>query len=606
MMNLIRYSGNWGYILTVLGLVVLFLSLRTAGRLLKAPPPDPRVLREDLNSLLFWGGVAAIIGFLGQCQGAYLALEVIFQATEISPAVVAEGFVISFVPTLFGLGILGYSLSAWGCLRLLASGSPKGWEAPVAFFIGFPILLSGCSGGGQPQGPLELTRGVWSLDAGPDEFLWEFAEGAEGYTCLVHDMVGATKLNETPCLSAELEGSSITVSMDTGVRLMGEMEPDRGRIVGALHYTDGSELEVELPWRSRDEYPALLALGTEDGSSYSYAPPPDRGDGWPVSSAAAEGIDPQALEATVMAISRGEAGILHSLLVARHGRLVFEEYFHGYEPDDLHHLASCTKSISSLLAGLAIQWGSIPGVEVPLLSFFPEMGETAGSGWEDLTLEHLLTMSMALDWSPQEAESLHGSGPEFFQKILSRSVSGVPGEDWAYVSANVNLLAGILHRATGKHAGAFAREALWGPLGIQRWNWDGLKTDGYNLMDGSLRLLPRDMGKIGQLVLGKGVWNGHRVVEEDWIQKSTTRHLEAGEEATGYGYLWWQMEAKMSGAESIPVILANGWGSQFISIVPSLDLVIVTTGGNEYNGKHLAPGELVERILLPGVNGAET
>lgn len=605
MPNLIRLSGSWGYILALLAIVVLFLTLRAVGRQMRRSSPSPRVLREDLNGLLFWGGVAAIIGFLGQCQGAYLALEVIFQAAEISPNVVAEGFVISFVPTLFGLGILGFSVAAWGCLKLLASGRPGAAGAPLFLLLTLPILLAGCS---EDQGEgvqLALTPGLWSLEAGQDEFLWEFAEGDEGLSCLVHDMVGTRKLNETPCLTAEGEGSRVSVSMGTGVRLVGELQDGPKRIVGKLLYLDGSELEAELPWHPREDYPSLLPLVSTDGS-YSYRPPEERGDGWPVSSATEEGIDPQALEETVAAISRGEAGVPHSFLVFRHGRLVFEEYFHGYGPEDLHRLASCTKSVSSLLTGLAIQRGAIPGVDTPVMDFFPEHRDALGDGWESLTLDHLLTMSMALDWSHEEAETLHGSGPEFFRRILSRSVSGSPGEDWAYVSANVNLLAGVLHKATGQHAEAFAQEALFRPLGIERWNWEGQKTDGYNLMDGSLRLLPRDMGKIGQMVLDRGTWNGQSVADEAWIRASTDWRLDADDGTQGYGYLWWRMEAEPPGGSTTPVILANGWGSQFIAIFPDQDMVVVTTGGNEYNGKHLAPAGILERMLLPGVKVAGT
>ena len=105
---LIRLSGLYGYILSLLALVVLFVTIRAT----RIP-------------LLFWGTVAGVMGFLGQCDGSYRAVSIILQAHEISAAVVAEGFVISFVPTLFGLGILGFSVAAWGCLRLLARAPAK-------------------------------------------------------------------------------------------------------------------------------------------------------------------------------------------------------------------------------------------------------------------------------------------------------------------------------------------------------------------------------------------------------------------------------------------------------------------------------------------------
>lgn len=312
-------------------------------------------------------------------------------------------------------------------------------------------------------------------------------------------------------------------------------------------------------------------------------------------------MNPEILESLVEAVAEGEAGILHSLLVAKGGRLILEEYFHGFGRQDLHHLASCTKSIASLLVGLAIGEGSISGVGALVADFFPEIRDGKGSGWDGLTLEHLLTMSMALDWTREEAANVHGTGPDFFRRVLLRSVSGTPGEDWAYVSANVNLIAGILYSATGMQAEAYAVRSLFQPLGIETWNWDGLRTDGFNLMDGSLRLLPRDMARVGQMVLDGGRWSDRQIVDEDWVRKSTSPHLATGDSPEGYGYLWWTTEREGPGGERIPVILANGWGSQFIFIFPSKDLVVVTTGGNEYNGKHMNVAELLGRLLVPAL-----
>jgi len=377
----------------------------------------------------------------------------------------------------------------------------------------------------------------------------------------------------------------------------GQVDGSGKKISGHLLYPDGSEMEVRLPWRPRDAYPALLPLPSM-GRPYFYAPPPDRGDGWTVASADDVDMDPQALEGLVNAVVRGEAGVPHSLLVARHGRLVLEEYFHGFGAEDLHRLASCTKSVSSLLVGLAIQHGTIEGAHARLADFFPEDRSVLGEGWESLTLEHLLTMSMALDWDQEGAENLHGTGPEFFRRVLTRRVSGTPGADWAYVSANVNLLAGVIHRATGMHADAFAEAKLFQPLGIRSWNWEYMKTGGFNLMDGSLQLLPRDMARIGQMVLDGGRWEGRQIVDEGWITATTTHHLDTGEWAAGYGYLWWLMTASVGEEHPVPAVLANGWGSQFIAVFPSLDMVVVTTGGNEFNGKHLAVAEALVQYLL--------
>jgi len=602
MPSLILLSGPYGYFLAFLALVVLFISLRASWCILRDPALSPQVVRDHLNGLLFWGGVASILGFLGQCDGAYRAVSAILYATEISPSVVAEGFVISFVPTLFGLGILAFAVSAWASLRLLARGRTTTIPGRGILLL-LVLLLFGCSERSRDSAdptPDALTRGVWSLEAGADEFLWEFAGDGEDLTCLVHDVVGGKKMNETPCVTASYQDGRVAVVMDTGVRLEGDVDGSGERISGHLLYPDGSEMEVRLPRRPRDTYPALLPLSSVP-DPYRYAPPPDRGDGWNVASADDVEMSPQALEGLVNAVVRGEAGVLHSLLVARHGRLVLEEYFHGFGADDLHRLASCTKSVSSLLVGLAIQHGAIDGVHARLSDFFPEDRSVLGAGWERLTLEHLLTMSMALDWNPDEAENLHGTGPEFFRRVLARRVSGTPGADWAYVSANVNLIAGILNAATGMQAEAFAEANLFQPLGIRRWNWEYMKTGGFNLMDGSLELLPRDMARIGQMVLDGGRWEGRQILEEGWITATTTRHLGTGTWAEGYGYLWWLTAAPDAQGRPVQAVFANGWGSQFIAIFPTLDLVVVTTGGNEFNGKHLAVSQALGQYLLPSL-----
>jgi CubicO group peptidase (beta-lactamase class C family) len=463
------------------------------------------------------------------------------------------------------------------------------------------LLISGCGGdlpGQQP--PASIEDGVWVLEVGADHFLWDFSTSPGSLACTVYVLQGGVKLNETPCVTASLDGSALTVSMDTGVQLEGQVELGRGRIQGHLVYPDGTRNPVDLAADSLEAYPLLNPRVGAEGP-YAYRIPEDLGDGWTPAPAGAEGIPPRALEKLVASVDRGEMGVLHSLLVARHGHLVLDEYFHGFGPRDIHRLASTTKSVSGLLVGLAIQEGAISSVDTPLLAFFPEARDAAGEGWEHLTLEHLLTMSLALDWSPQEAQNLHGTGPEFFQRVLSHSVVGRPGQDFEYVSANVNLLAGVLHQATGEHAEAFAERALFGPLGIDSWDWSGSEAQGFNLMDGSLRLLPRDMAKLGQLALDGGRWQGEQILDETWIREATSTHIQVPPGPEGYGYLWWTREATGPGGTLVPAFFANGWGSQFIMVFPSLDLVVVTTGGNEYNGKHMRTAEAVVRYLLPEV-----
>ncbi len=591
---LIRMSGPWGPALLVLGGVVLVLAVH-AGLTAAAGGGAARA-RAGANTLLFWGVASVVLGFLGQCTAAYLALSAILSAPEISPAVVAEGFAVSFLPTLMGMAIFAFAAVVWGCLRFLPARG--GHPAPALLLL--PLLLAGC-GAGSAQGPTAIGQGVWAFASPPSVFLWEFAQGADGsLACVVHDVQGGLKFMETPCASTSLTGDSLSITMPNGVGYAGRVELGRGRIEGRILYPGGGGMEAPLRWEPREESPTLWAAAPDAGA-YVYRAPRDTGDGFPVAEAASAGIDPAALARTVEAIRAGEAGFLKSLLVARGGSLVLEEYFHGYGANDLSPIQSCTKSVSSLLVGVAIGEGRIAGVGAPLLDFFPSERAGAAAGWEELTLENLLTMSLALDWSPEEAENLHGAGPGAFRTILARRVAGRPGTDWAYVNMNANLLGGVLRQATGEHADVFARRALFEPLGITTWDWEWGKEEGYPLMDGSLRLTPRGMARLGAMVAGGGVWQGRRVVDEAWIRASLQPRLQAGEGQEGYGYLWWTMQVPGPGGAPLDLHFANGWGSQFILYFPALDLVVVTTGGNQENGKHLALGQVLLRDLLPGV-----
>ena len=199
----------------------------------------------------------------------------------------------------------------------------------------------------------------------------------------------------------------------------------------------------------------------------------------------------------------------------------------------------------------------------------------------------------------REAEAEHGTGEDFFREVLARDAAFAPGERWLYVNAEVDLLSGVLAEATGEGPEIWARKKLFKPLGITEWRWNYGAEGEHRLMDGSLHLRPRDMLKIGQMVLDGGTWNGRRVISGEWIAESTARHMDA-DGTNGYGYLWWRMAMPTPGGGT-DIIAANGWGSQFICVFPEQDLVVVMTGGNQDNGKHMAPGLLMAQTILPGL-----
>ena len=176
-----------------------------------------------------------------------------------------------------------------------------------------------------------------------------------------------------------------------------------------------------------------------------------------------------------------------------------------------------------------------------------------------------------------------------------------PGSRWLYNDSDVELLGGVLRGATGMQADELAAQALFAPLEITAWDWESGKTEGYPLLSGALRLRPLDMAKIGQLVLDRGRWRGRQVVSEEWMAESTAPRVVTdgrsprGTATSGRG------STPRSRPAAYPVLVASGWGSQFIHVVPALEAVIVTTGGNHHNSKTFAIGEVLLRELVPGV-----
>jgi CubicO group peptidase (beta-lactamase class C family) len=290
--------------------------------------------------------------------------------------------------------------------------------------------------------------------------------------------------------------------------------------------------------------------------------------------------------------------VIHSLLVVRNGALVLEEYFHGYDRDDLHGIAACTKSVASLLIGVAIDRGRIEDVASPMLDFFPGERARAGEGWEQVTLEHVLTMSVGRSPEAWQRTGAVACAETPYHHVLTDDVTGVHGGTWRYGDRDVNLLAGVLLHATGRHADAFAGAALFEPLGIRTYDWSDGRKEGFPMMHGTLRLRPRDLAKLGALVLDDGTWRGRQIVSAEWIRASTEVRLRATRRED-FGYLWWI--ARPGGADDAGLIFASGWGSQLLYVVPSMDVVVVLTGGNQFNGKTSAPWPLLVEHLFPAV-----
>lgn len=323
--------------------------------------------------------------------------------------------------------------------------------------------------------------------------------------------------------------------------------------------------------------------------------PVARGDGWPVAAVSEDKlVDRSALCRMADQLVASGANV-HSILIARGGRLVFERYFKGpdeiygrrvesvvFDADTLHNIKSVSKSVVSLAIGIAIDRGLIRGVDEPIFSFFPELSDLRSPEKDRLRLVHALTMTMGLKWVEAVPDN-EGNNDEERMHVARdpcRYVLGLPmttpaGQEFFYNTGALTLVSAIARKATGRPLDEFAREVLFDPLGITDVEWMRFKGD--SDAGGGLRLRPRDMAKIGQLVLGGGRWNGRQVVSKAWIDASTAPRIEASSNYS-YGYLWYLGRSVVSGRE-VHWPAGFGRGGQSIRIVPELDLVVVVTAG---------------------------
>jgi len=317
-------------------------------------------------------------------------------------------------------------------------------------------------------------------------------------------------------------------------------------------------------------------------------------DGWVVAQAAAEGFDAPRLQAQISAMMASGAN-LHGVIVERHGKLVAEAYGRGkdrvvnslfahtrqFGPEDLHDARSVGKSVIGLLVGIALQEGRLPGLQTPVLDLYPELGDLATPPRKAITLEHLLTMSSGLRW--QEGGEGHDDEHSLMwawspvRKVLSHPQAAAPGAIFTYNSGGTVVVADLLARSTGRPWKDYARKVLFEPLGIRDWAWKG-DCFGRPMSYTGLRMRPRDLAKLGRLVLDRGRWQGRQIIPASWIDASLKPRLATGFEDTRYGYFWWTGTASWKGRQ-LPWAAAFGNGAQRIYVVPDLDLCLVITAG---------------------------
>ena len=340
---------------------------------------------------------------------------------------------------------------------------------------------------------------------------------------------------------------------------------------------------------------SLAQLGKTESSISTYFP----NDEWQSSTPEEQGLD-SALILQMFQEIRDKNIDIHSFLLVRNGYLVTEAYFDPYTQEIKHPVHSITKSVTSMLTGIAMHEGYIKSLDQKVLDFFPEIAKNVtDENVRDLTLEHLLTMSAGYNTTTTlPAELLHQKDASFdtVDHILTyNSILQKPGTTFFYDSGLPHLMSAIIQETTGVSTLEYAQEKLFGPLGITGVTWE---TDPHGIPLGNtgLRLSPRDMAKLGYLYLNRGGWNGQQIVPAKWVDQSTSKHMETkglmnAAEEDGYGYYWW--------IDAYGGYSAHGFGGQYIFVVPKLNLVAVFTSGLA-DPDFPTPRRLMEEYILSG------
>ena len=343
---------------------------------------------------------------------------------------------------------------------------------------------------------------------------------------------------------------------------------------------------------------------------YQYDIPAKTYGDWAVSSLEEEGIDSAKINEMMLDILDGNIREIHSVLIIKNGRLVLEDYFYGYTRNQTHLVASVTKSITSILIGIAKDQNKIPGVDKKIYEFFPSYKDIGRDDQKnEIRLKHVLTMTAGLDWNAWEypdsdmrnTTTAMARSDDWIRFTLERKAVDTPGKTFVYSNGLTMLLGAILRNATGLDADKFAEEYLFGPLGITDFSWQK-QPNGSPIAAWGLKLRPRDMAKIGYMMLRNGKWKDKQIVSSTWVRESTQAHVEdyilLG---SGYGYQWWRGLAFLNN-KKIEIFYAAGKGGQYIFVCPSLDLVtVMTSKAGVHEMAEFKPQLIMINSILPAM-----
>lgn len=336
-------------------------------------------------------------------------------------------------------------------------------------------------------------------------------------------------------------------------------------------------------------------------AAWAYREPLAAADGWPVGTPAQVGLRLQPIAAAIQSIvslrtPQLSSPYVQSIAIARHGRLVLDEYFYGFDADRPHDVRSAGKSVTTLLVGRAIADTARFTPQTRVLSFLSRYAPFANDDArkQRMTVENLMTMSSGLacddndDASPGNEDAMENQStqPDWYKYTLDLPMQYDPGTRAVYCSAGINLLGAIAERATGMPLEQYFYERFAVPMQFQHYGMLLMPPPtNAAYMGGGDYFRPRDFMKFGQLFLSHGIWNGRRVIDDEWLRGSAVQRTIMNEDAYGegdrYGY-GWHLGTLTAGGRTYRFIDAGGNGGQQLVILPQLDMLVMITAGN-YN-----------------------
>ena len=354
--------------------------------------------------------------------------------------------------------------------------------------------------------------------------------------------------------------------------------------------------------------PIDSTIAIDDGKSYF----PDAT--WRTARPADVGMDGGRIETLLSRIRDGRIADVDGLLIVRNGYVVAEQYANGSSPTQLHEMQSVTKSVTSLIMGIAIDKGRIASVHDKALAMLPQYADFANVDQRkrDVTIHHLLTMTSGINFyedpypgSPLQV--LNESRGDWLRLVFDQPMNAAPGERWQYNSGGVIGLGGMIYNATGMPADQYARENLFEPIGIRATSWYRGSPNGLPHLGGGLALRASDLARIGYLVLRKGKWGDARVISEEWLRAATSHHVRNprtfGSTPTDYGYLWWlfPLDRRSSSSWDDDIITASGARGQWLFIVPKHDLVVAVTSSADGFTGFIDPVNFLYSEIIPAI-----